>query len=102
MIYDVNCFFKRETNELIDTLRQIKCQIDETTNKLLSHSDQFVVSGSQIQQNVQMIKAQNIKLNSIISDFSKIQKRTADATKTSVGTVKKISTEACKSDLLSV
>ncbi|XP_045516861.1 uncharacterized protein LOC123709513 [Pieris brassicae] len=46
--------------------------------------------------------AGNIKFNSIISELGKIQKRTAESTKTSIARVRNISNQAKSSDLITV
>ncbi|CAF4824208.1 unnamed protein product [Pieris macdunnoughi] len=102
MVYDVNCFLKRESNELIDSLKQIQSEIDEATNTLFSHSDSNIVNLSQIRQTAEIIKAGNIKFNSMISELGKIQKRTAESTKTSIASVRNISNQAKSSDLITV
>lgn len=75
MVHDVHCYLKMETDGFIDTLNQIKSEVDSVTAT---------------------------KVNTLISDLRKIQKRTANATKVSVATIRKLSTEASKSDLLTV
>lgn len=75
MIYDVHCYLKMETDGFIDSLSQLKSEVDGGIA---------------------------IKINTLITDLRKIQKRTAMATKVSVATVIKISTEANNSDLLTV
>jgi len=101
MVFDVHCFLKRESNDFINSLKQIQSEIGEAASILLD-SDRSTVDISEIKQTAEVIQAGNIKLNSIISDLQKIQKRTAESTKTSIATVRKISTEANNSDLLSV
>ena len=62
MVYDVYCFVERETNELIDSLKQIKSEFDEATSILLSHSNSSTIS-----QTANIIKTGNMKINDIIS-----------------------------------
>lgn len=94
MVYDVHCFLKRETNELLNSLNQIKSEITEATSILLSHSNSNTIT--------ETLKNGNMKINNIISCLRKIQKRTAEATKTSVTTVSNITAQANSSDLLTV
>lgn len=95
MIYDVNCFLKKEADECIDSLKQIRSQIEEVAS-LLSQSE-----NNQTIQTMQVMKTETVsKLNCVVSKLAKIQKRTSEATKTSIGTVKNIANQAKSSDLL--
>ena len=95
MIYDVNCFLKKEADECIDSLKQIRSQIEEVAT-LLSQSE-----NNQTIQTMQVMKTETVsKLNCVVSKLAQIQKRTSEATKTSIGTVKNIASQAKSSDLL--
>lgn len=102
MIHDVHSFLKTETNGFVDSLQQIKSQIDETANMLLSHLDSGNVDLNMMKQTAQIIQTENMKLNCVVSDLGKIQQRTAEATKTSIATVRNISREANTSGLIAV
>lgn len=78
-------------------LKQIKSEFDKATTVLLEHSN-----GSTITQTADILKTANMKINDIISCFRKNQKRTAEATHTSVATIKNITTQVNSSDLITV
>lgn len=87
---------------MIDSIKQINGVTDEAISILLSHSDRSTVDSSLVKQTAEVIKAANMKLNDLIGEIGKIQKRTADATNMSVGMVRKICNEASSSDLIAV
>ncbi|XP_039746712.1 uncharacterized protein LOC120624314 [Pararge aegeria] len=87
--------YYKEADECVDSLKQIRSQIEEVAS-LLSQSE-----NNQTIQTMQVMKTETVsKLNCVVSKLAKIQKRTSEATKTSIGTVKNIANQGKSSDLL--
>lgn len=100
MVHDVYAFLKSETIVVVGALKEIKNEIEEATNKLLSHSGSTTKVLKRINKTAQRIKKRNMKLDSVIRELRKVQKRTAEATKTSIATVRNINTQATNPALI--
>lgn len=125
MVYDVHCFIKKETVEVVQILKLVKSQINKVTDQLEKNIKRAVTGLNQIQnptepsniftlnktfnileqikqETAETIKAEVTRLEGVISNLKQNQKRTVCATRTSRATVSKISTQADNSGLLAV
>lgn len=127
MIYDVNCFMKTESVELVTNLKQVKSQIKDTNCKLIKD---LTIAINEIKQfpnktepsnilqkyirlsmltdtcnkleNIRQYSAENTKeeliaIDSIMNSLKSNHKRTASATRASKATVGKITAQVAKS-----
>ncbi|KAL0880990.1 hypothetical protein ABMA27_002142 [Loxostege sticticalis] len=91
MVYDVHCFLKRETDKLTDSLKQLESVNNEAENILRNYLESGSEDFSPIKKVADMISAGNDLINNSMKELGKIQK-----------TVRKISTQAKSSDLITV
>ncbi|GBP36436.1 hypothetical protein EVAR_88016_1 [Eumeta japonica] len=122
MVYDVNCFIKKETDAIVGKMQLVKnstreatialdknletaiCSLHQIKNRVISVADKS--SLSTICSNLERIQKETVEYNrknedeiqGIINNLKQNQKRTAVATNTSVTTVRRISTLANSSD----
>lgn len=126
MVYDVNCYIKKETNEIVSKLKQVKKTTAETAislNKKLSTPIQrlqlianrttnavdksvLIEICNKLEQTREEAgeasKTNENKVQQIMNNLKQEQKRTALATNTSVITVRRITTQAADSEFLTV
>lgn len=123
MIYNVNCYIKKETNEILDDLKLVTnataaatlalrknltaniISLDLITNRIMSAVDKSILKEICIklekirEETEESHNANENKLQLLIKNLKQCQKRTAMATNSSVSTVRKISTLADNSEL---
>lgn len=126
MIYDVNCYVKKETNEIVSKLKQVKNTTASATislqkklatpiqllhqfaNRTTNTTDKSVLI--EICNTLEQIREETAEagttnedtLQQVMSNLKQEQKRTALATNTSVITVRRITTQAANSEFLTV
>lgn len=125
MVYDVYCYIKKESDEIVADLKLAKTtsatssitlqnlleatiqNLNQVRNRSIN-SDQIILTeiGHNLEQTReeigQAMNTTSIKLQGIINVLNQGQQRTATATKTSVATVRRLSKEAHNSELLAV